>query len=147
MRSARVSHAALAAVALAATPAAGQSAADLMEADGAFARAVATGRLEAWVGFFADSGTMFRPGGPVVGRAAIRAWMAPTFADTSFRLVWEPVRADVAGDLGYTIGRWESRRVGADGREVRRTGSYVTIWRRQADGSWKVVVDIGNPDG
>ncbi len=142
-----VCRAAVAVMWLAAAPAAAQSGGVLMDADRAFARAVATGRLEAWVSFFADSGTMFRPGGQVVGPAAIREWMGPAFADTTFRLVWDPVRAHVAGDLGYTIGRWESRRVGADGGERRQTGSYVTIWRRQADGAWKIVVDIGNPDG
>ena len=120
----------------------------LLEADRAFARAVAAGRLEAWVGGFADSGTMFRPGGPVVGPAAIRELMAASFADTTWRLTWEPTRADIAasGDLGYTTGRYESRRRDASGNEIVRTGSYVTIWRRQADGTWKAVVDIGNPD-
>lgn len=140
---------ALALATTAVAPVHAQSAAALMEADRAFARAVAAKRLDGWVSFFADSGTMFRPGGQVVGHTAIREWMGGAFADSSFHLEWDPVRADIAasGDLGYTIGRWQSRRLGPDGQEVRQTGSYVTVWRRQADGSWKVAVDIGNPDG
>jgi len=133
---------------LAAGGARAQSADQLLDADRAFARAVATGRLDAWVGFFADSGTQFRAGRPVVGRAAVREFMAPAFADTTWQLTWEPHRAEIAtsGDLGYTIGRYESRHRDANGAEVVRTGSYVTIWRRQPDGQWKVAVDIGNPD-
>ncbi len=125
-----------------------QSAEQLLDADRAFARAVASGRLDAWVSFFGDSGTQFRAGRPVVGRAAVREFMAPAFADTTWRLTWEPHRAEIAasGDLGYTIGRYESRHRDASGTEVVRTGSYVTIWRRQPDGQWKVAVDIGNPD-
>jgi ketosteroid isomerase-like protein len=58
------------------------------------------------------------------------------------------VQADVAesGDLGYTLGRYESRRIGPDGQQVRETGSYLTVWKRGADGSWKVALDIGSPD-
>jgi len=120
----------------------------LLEADRAFARAVAENRLDAWVSFFADSGTQFRSGGTVVGPAAVREFMAPAFADTTWRLTWEPQRAEIAtsGDLGYTIGRYESRKRTSSGEAVVRTGSYVTIWRWQADGQWKVAVDIGNPD-
>jgi ketosteroid isomerase-like protein len=58
-------------------------------------------------------------------------------------MTWRPTEGDIAasGDLGYTIGRWEF--TGAEGSA---RGSYVTIWRRQPDGSWKVVVDIGDVD-
>jgi ketosteroid isomerase-like protein len=60
---------------------------------------------------------------------------------------WAPERASVsaAGDLGYTVGRFSTRVIGPDGVEVERTGLYLSIWRRQADGSWKVEMDLGNP--
>lgn len=54
--------------------------------------------------------------------------------------------ASEAGDLGYTLGTWRSTRYTAEGRGQVITGKYVTIWRKQADGSWKVVFDGGNPD-
>ncbi len=50
-----------------------------------------------------------------------------------------------SGDLGYTIGRWERVAV-AEGEEIVATGSYVTIWRLQENGTWKAELDIGNPD-
>lgn len=121
----------------------------LMEADRAFARASQDRRLEAWLDAFSDSGILMRPNAAVTpGKAFLRERMAAAFADTSFSLNWEPIRADVArsGELGYTVGLYQSRQVDSAGRPRIGTGKYVTIWRRQPDGSWKVVLDIGNPD-
>ena len=50
------------------------------------------------------------------------------------------------GDLGYTFGSNEISLNDAKGARVTTEGEYVTIWRKQADGSWKAVVDIGNSD-
>lgn len=63
-------------------------------------------------------------------------------------LTWKPSEAQVSlqGDLGYTWGRYEYSDRTASGKAVVETGTYVTIWRRQADGSWKVVLDGGQPD-
>jgi ketosteroid isomerase-like protein len=66
------------------------------------------------------------------------------------KLTWEPAYADVSesGDLGYTWGRYLLIvPMGKPGSApfVRR-GTYVTIWRRQRGGGWKVVLDGGNPD-
>jgi ketosteroid isomerase-like protein len=95
--------------------------------------------------FIAEDGEMIRSAGTITGRAAIREAMAKAFADTAFSLTWEPLQADVgaAGDLGYTNGRYEARVRDATGNPVVRTGRYLTVWKRQPDGSWKVVRDIG----
>ena len=120
----------------------------IMEADRAFARETAARRTDGWVEAFAENGVMFTGAQPVTGHDAIRATMAPAFADTTFRLEWGPTRAEVSagGDLGYTVGRYVSSRIGADGRAIRGAGTYVTIWRRMETGQWKVVLDIGNAD-
>ncbi|UCG85021.1 MAG: DUF4440 domain-containing protein [Gemmatimonadota bacterium] len=120
----------------------------IMDADRAFAQATAARGVDGWVSYFTDDGVQFPPGGSISGHAAIRELMTPAFADTNFSLTWEPVSAEVAqaADLGYTVGRYESRLLGPDGLESVRTGSYVSIWRRQPDGSWKVALDIGTPD-
>jgi len=64
------------------------------------------------------------------------------------KLTWAPLQIDVAasGDLGYTWGRYEFRSPGADGRERVGGGFYLTIWKRQPDGSWKFAIDAGTPD-
>ncbi|HEU5261499.1 MAG TPA: DUF4440 domain-containing protein [Gemmatimonadales bacterium] len=120
----------------------------LFGADRAFSRATAERRVDGWVEFFAADGAMIRAAGTVTGTAAIREQMAKTFADTSFTLSWQPQEADVgaAGDLGYTVGRYEARFRDEKSQSVVRSGRYLTVWRKQADGSWKVVQDIGVQD-
>jgi ketosteroid isomerase-like protein len=136
-------------VACAGRPDAAAARAALMAADRAFAEASARRGAEGWTSYFEADARQFHTRGVSIGTDSIRAVMTRAFADTTRRLLWEPVRAVVAasGDLGYTIGRWESRALGKDGTwTAAGTGNYVTIWRRQGDGSWKVSVDIGNAD-
>lgn len=52
-----------------------------------------------------------------------------------------------SGELGYTVGQYTITVTGEDGERSVEKGKYVTIWRKQADGSWKVVLDGGNSDG
>jgi ketosteroid isomerase-like protein len=121
---------------------------EVMEADRAFNQATSERGAAGWVSFFAPNGSMISTGvGEVRGTEAIQAAMEGVFADASYTLTWEPSRAEVStgGDLGYTVGRYTSVRVGNLGQEVRSSGVYVSIWRRQEDGSWKVEMDLGNP--
>jgi ketosteroid isomerase-like protein len=121
---------------------------ELMAADRVFNEATAEGGATGWVSHFAPNGSMISAGvGEIHGPEAIRTAMEEAFADASYRLTWEPLRAEVSksGDLGYTVGRYTSVRLGNLGQEVRSSGLYVSIWRRQENGSWKVEMDLGNP--
>jgi ketosteroid isomerase-like protein len=64
------------------------------------------------------------------------------------KLTWSATFTDVSDDgtLGYNYGRYESRRAGPDGNEVVRGGWFLTIWKRQPDGTWRYVMDNGTPD-
>jgi ketosteroid isomerase-like protein len=64
------------------------------------------------------------------------------------KLTWSASFTDVSADgtLGYNYGRFESRRTGPDGKEIVRGGFFLTIWKRQPDGTWKYVMDTGAPD-
>lgn len=119
----------------------------LMDADRRFAADVAEGGTDAWVSWIAEDGAQIVPGaGEVTGRDAIGELMAD-LDDPASSLTWEPLRADIAGsgDLGWTTGRFVSETTLPDGTTRRGEGRYVSIWRKQADGSWKVVMDLGNP--
>ncbi len=61
-------------------------------------------------------------------------------------LSWEPKKAEVAksGELGWTWGTFELHTKDAEGKPVVRYGKYVNIWRKQKDGAWKVILDMGN---
>jgi hypothetical protein len=62
-------------------------------------------------------------------------------------LTWRPVYAVVAGsmDLGFTVGEYIATGRGPSGAAVQRFGKYLTVWRRERDGTWKFVADGGNP--
>lgn len=61
-------------------------------------------------------------------------------------LKWNPVKAEVSpdGKLGYTFGNWEYKTKDGTGKIVESHGNYITIWRRQNDGTWKYVFDGGS---
>jgi uncharacterized protein (TIGR02246 family) len=119
-----------------------------MDADRAFAQTTRERGAEGWASYFADDGTMIVPGREVRGQAAIRRLMEQSFRDSTFVISWEPQRADLSrsGDLGYTVGRYETSRSDADGSLVTSTGMYVTIWKKNELGVWRAVLDIGAAD-
>lgn len=119
----------------------------LQDADRSFNRATASRRADGWMEFMAADGALIRSSGTLTG-AAVRGAITKMFADTSFTLTWEPLQADVGtgGDLGYTIGHWVAHFRDAKGAPATSTGRYLTIWKQQADRSWKVVQDIGVQD-
>jgi len=110
----------------------------LVDAERTFAKtSIAKGTKEAFLSVLADDGVIFRPRA-VPGRR----WMQTNPAPTS-QLAWEPDFADIsaAGDLGYTTGPWEIRPKPNDAPAA--FGHYVTMWRKQPNGEWKVVLDNG----
>jgi len=121
---------------------------ELIEADREFAAAVRDRGLGAWLSAFTPSGMMISEGTPHAGQEGIRQAVLPWFADSLFALTWEPTLSAVSrsGDLGYTIGSYEVTAEGDSG-PVTGSGTYLTVWRRQSDGTWKVEADIGNPAG
>jgi ketosteroid isomerase-like protein len=123
----------------------------VLQADRDFARAVAERGVEAWVSHFSDDGVMLEAAGEVRGHAAIHELMAPAFESPGFAMTWTPAFAAVSqgGDLAYTYGTYETTAPDAEGALGTTHGRYVTIWRKQTDGTWKVVFDMGNtePEG
>lgn len=63
-------------------------------------------------------------------------------------LKWEPVFSDVArsGDFGFNTGPWEFRINRADEKAV-TYGDFISFWGKQADGTWKLLIDIGIEHG
>jgi len=117
----------------------------LMQTDRQFSElSIEKGALAAFDRFMSDDAVIFRNRvDPVVGRDPIRALMA---SDTAGTLIWEPYFADVAasGDLGYTLGRYEAGYTDSAGVGRTAYGKYVTIWKKQPDGTWRFVFDTGS---
>jgi ketosteroid isomerase-like protein len=111
----------------------------LVGVEHAFAKAVAAQGIQGgFLAYLGDDAVLFHPG-PVDGRQ----WTTD-HPGSKAALGWEPIFADVSrsGDLGYTTGPWEMRERGAKGRAT-AWGNYVTLWRKQTDGTWKVALDVG----
>ena len=81
---------------------------------------------------------------PVFGIEALKASMKDDKENPS-NLFWTPVKAEVSksNDLGYTFGNWQWPAKTKEGRDTTYYGNYVTIWKKQADGKWKYVLDTG----
>lgn len=119
----------------------------LLEADRAFHAETTTDGLEGWLRWFAPDAVMpVASGATLRGADERRAWYSSIgFPPPGFH--WQPHSAALAesGELGYTIGSWELRPPGDQAAEDTEApgGSYLTIWQRQADGSYLVLSDAG----
>lgn len=111
----------------------------LAEAERSFAKmAAAEGVRNAFVFNLADKALMFR-GGPINGK---ELWEKRKPAP--FILKWEPEFVDISasGDFGFTTGPWEIQEY-RPLTEVGGYGYFTSVWKKQTDGAWKVVLDIG----
>jgi ketosteroid isomerase-like protein len=129
------------------SPAADRDPKVLMDADRAFAKATAERGAEGWMEFMAPNAVDLTRE-TLASLDQIRAEMISEFKLPSIHLTWQPDKAEFLGNgsVGYTIGHYEVRYNGEDGKPVSRKGTYLTIWQQQADGTWKVRADIGSPD-
>ena len=51
-----------------------------------------------------------------------------------------------SGELAYDVGTYAMSHRDASGKVVSDVGKFSTVWRKEAAGGWKVVVDILNSD-
>jgi ketosteroid isomerase-like protein len=118
----------------------------VLQADRDFNAEFAKGRVEGWVSWFDTAGMQVTSDGKTpTGHDEVRAHMATAFGDSTRILDWRPVTAQVSDDgtMAYTIGTWNFHERGKDSAASAESGHYLTVWRRQADKSWKVLADIG----
>jgi uncharacterized protein (TIGR02246 family) len=103
-----------------------------------------------WAAYFADDGSGLYPGGPTVnGKAAIQAAMAPMLADPNFSLNFQSDRtmASKGGDMVYSQGTYSLTMTDPKTKKpMTDKGKFLTVYTKQADGSWKSVADTFNSD-
>lgn len=101
------------------------------------------GTRAAFLAFLSDDGIVFRPG-PLNGK---EAWGKRP--ETGFDLVWEPTFAAMSrsADFGYDTGpaKWRANK---NEEKFTGHGQFISIWKKQKDGLWKVALDCGieNPE-
>lgn len=100
------------------------------------------GSRRALLHFIDSNGVLLRPNSyPLVGGNAIN--FISQINDSAYIMDWQPVGAGVAesGELGYTYGVYI---ISLKNKDSVMRGTYVNIWKKQADGSWKLALDSGN---
>jgi len=127
-----------------------QKAADaIRKADQQWMAAYAAKDVDKSAAFMAPDGAMYAPNAPAVqGLEAVKSMAAEMFKLPDVKLTWTPtlVEAAKSGEIGFSSGTYAFSFKDPSGKTIDDKGKYVTVWKKQADGSWKVVRDIFNSD-
>lgn len=100
--------------------------------------------VEKFTAVYADDATVMMEGMPdVSGKAAVKEAIAGMMSDPNFALSFAADKVVVArsGDLAYETGSYTMTMSDAKKKPATQAGHYVVVWRKEADGSWKVVID------
>ncbi len=121
---------------------------EVLKADEEFSRVTNERGIEGFASFIADDFYTIRPNSPIIGKKEIVASWSDMMRKDNTTPTWKPLLAVVSasGDLGYTIGTAEFHKTDDSARPVTGTGKYVTVWKKQRDGLWKVILDTGVMD-
>ena len=118
----------------------------LKQLEAEFMQAAAEKGSAGYMSYYADNAVEVPNGYPAIqGKIEIAKTMG-FLDDKNNRLTWTPIGADISssGDLGYTWGTYEFHSKDKSGNPTVDYGKYTSIWKLQKDGSWKVVLDMGN---
>jgi len=100
--------------------------------------------------YYTDDAAVMFPNSPLIaGRDNIKAALTTMMADPNFALGFEGNRADAArgDDLVYTVGMYSLTMSDPKNKQpVTQKGKYMTVYRKQADGSWKAAAESINSD-
>jgi len=118
------------------------------QANANFSAAVKQGDSTGIVANYADDAVMMMGGMPALrGRTEIGGKVVEMFKSAKggdVKLITSQV--DVAGDYAIETGAYEMTGTSPGGKPVTEKGKYVTVWKKQSDGSWKIYRDIANTD-
>ncbi|HVA16812.1 MAG TPA: SgcJ/EcaC family oxidoreductase [Candidatus Dormibacteraeota bacterium] len=121
-----------------------QDEANIRAIDAAWAKAIASKDADQTTSVYAENGTLLAPGAPIAsGKDAIRKTWAGLMGSPGFALQFAPTRIEISksGDSAYEIGDYQLTVNGKNGKPQTVKAKYVVVWGKQADGSWKALVD------
>lgn len=120
---------------------------EILKAERDFNEASILRGAEGWASYFLENGKMLtKSGTPFIGKDAVRQAITPLFNLKKLIFTWEPSYVEVSkdGSLGYTYGCYHRQYEEQDGHTVEEKGMYMSIWKRDAQGNWRVAADVGN---
>jgi ketosteroid isomerase-like protein len=126
-----------------------QDEAAIRTAETAWSAVINTKDVDKFVAYYAPDAVVLPPNMPMASTPdAIKKAIGEFMAMPGLSMTFQTSSAVVArsGDVGYTYGTYAMSANGPDGKPIQDKGKYVTVWKKQADGSWKAVVDTFNSD-
>jgi ketosteroid isomerase-like protein len=123
--------------------------AKLLKLDAEWADVAAAGKdVEKAASYWSDDAMLMFQGQPIIqGRAAIRKFVSDSFNTPGFKIHWKSEKPVFSPDgrMAWMYGVSETTFPGGpNGALVTAPGRSLTVWRREADGQWRCVVDVGN---
>ena len=121
----------------------------LRDLDAQWSAAAAAKDLDKTVSYYSADAVVMPPNAPsATTKEAIRSAWKEMLTSPGAAISWKATKVEVAksGDLAYVSGTYEETMTDASGKPVKDHGKYVEIFKKQADGTWKVVADIWNSD-
>ncbi|HEY6119987.1 MAG TPA: DUF4440 domain-containing protein [Pyrinomonadaceae bacterium] len=122
----------------------------LKNQDSEWSKAAGAKDVAKTVSYYADDAIVMPPNSPLLtGKEPIRELWKGMLGTPGFAAGWKSTKVEVAksGDLGYVIGSYEFTENDSRGKPMTDKGKFAEVWKKQADGNWKCVVDIFNSDG
>ena len=132
---------------------------DTREADAKAIRDAEATVLKAWnakdvdkvAAFYAENASFLAPNMPTMnGVAAFKPTIKEMTSDPNFAMAFAATKVEVSksSDYGYSQGTYTLTTTDAKSKKaMTEKGKYLTVYQKQADGSWKAVADTFNADG
>ncbi len=103
--------------------------------------------LDKLIQFYAADAVYMPPHhGAVHGRDAIQQYLQGPIQHGATDLTYEVTFIKHSGDLAYDVGRYTMSVPDRSGTTRRDRGKYLTVWRRQPNGDWRIVADTWSSD-
>jgi ketosteroid isomerase-like protein len=121
----------------------------LRNLDAQWSKDAGTKNLDKTISYYSDRAIVLPANSPIATtKEAIRNVWKDLLVSPGAAISWKMTRVEVSksGDMAYSSGTYELTMNDASGKPVNDRGKYLEVWKKQADGKWKVVADIWNSD-
>src|SRR5438046_2729751 len=121
----------------------------LRDLDAKWSAAAGAKDVDKTVSYYAADAIVMPPNAPAATtKEAIRSAWKEMLTSSGAAISWKATKVEVAkaGDFAYVSGTYEETMTDVSGKPVKDRGKYVELFKKQANGTWKVIVDIWNSD-
>lgn len=114
-----------------------------------WSKAAGTKNVDDIVSYYADDASMLAPNMPIAtGEQSIRGMWAEFVGNPGFSASWESTKQEASrsADVAYDLGTYQLTMNDPQGKPMSDRGKYVVVWKKRADGKWKVAADMFSSD-